>query len=282
MIQLTLDYTPPLAWQHMLNFWQFRTLNGIDWVRDGHYGRTFCYQQQPGWFEVRVLNGRQLQLNLHYAADTDTKLLIANIRRLLDLDVDIQQVEYCLSQHRLFRQGFIPGLRIPGVWDAWEAGVRAILGQQVSVAGARTQLNRLVSALGEPLGEPLVEPLDVQLEIPSDGPKYLFPSPETVLASSLDMIKVPQLRRESLLALAGLMIEQPNAAPEQWLSIKGIGPWSINYAKLRGLSEPDIWLAGDLGIKKALQQTETVADDLNLLSPWRSYATFQLWFSLGA
>jgi AraC family transcriptional regulator, regulatory protein of adaptative response / DNA-3-methyladenine glycosylase II len=267
MIQLSLNYTPPIAWQSMLNFWRARTLTGIDWVRDGSYGRTFYHQQQPGWFEVSELNANQLQLKVRLATDTDRQGLILKIRRLLDLDVDIQQVELCLSQHSLFSQGYIPGLRIPGVWDTWEAGVRAILGQQVSIAGARTQLNRLVQALGVPL----------------DDTERLFPTPQAVLASNLEMIKVPQLRRSSLTALAALLVEQPFAAPEQWLNIKGIGPWSVNYAKLRGLSETDIWLAGDLGIKKALQQTTPAAvNDLNLLAPWRSYATLQLWFSLGA
>lgn len=265
MIQLNLNYTPPIAWQPMLNFWRTRTLTGIDWVREGCYGRTFYHQQQPGWFEVSELNANQLQLELHYGADIDRQSLIFTIRRLLGLDIDIQQVERCLSQHSLFRQGYISGLRIPGVWDTWEAGVRAILGQQVSVAGARTQLNRFVQALGVPL----------------DDNKRLFPTPQAVLTSNLAMIKVPLLRRASLTALATRMVEQADSSPEQWLTIKGIGPWSVNYAKLRGLSEPDIWLAGDLGIKKALQQTNSAVDDLNLLAPWRSYATLQLWFSLG-
>ena len=175
------------------------------------------------------------------------------------------QVEQQLTAHALFQQRFISGLRIPGLWCQWEAGVRAVLGQQVSVAGARTQLNRLVQALGVDIGEG----------------KKLFPPPEAVATSDLQMIKVPQARRETLKALANYVIATPDAAPETWLSIKGIGPWTINYARMRGLSDSDIWLGGDLGVQKALAQHNATANGSDSLAPWRSYATLQLWFSLG-
>ena len=175
------------------------------------------------------------------------------------------QIEQQLCSQPLFNGGIISGLRIPGVWNSWEAGVRAILGQQVSVAGARTQLNRLVQALGEPLHHD----------------KRLFPTPQALLNSDLQMIKVPQARRDTLKALAQAVISQPDAAPEHWLSIKGIGPWTVSYARLRGLADSDIWLSGDLGVQKALAKAGANGDS-TALAPWRSYATLQLWFSLGA
>jgi AraC family transcriptional regulator of adaptative response / DNA-3-methyladenine glycosylase II len=93
------------------------------------------------------------------------------------------------------------------------------------------------------------------------------------------MIKVPQARRDTLRSLAQAMLKNPDADPAEWLSIKGIGPWTISYAKMRGMSESDIWLAGDLGIQKALQQRTAPITEA-MLSPWRSYATLQLWFNL--
>ncbi|WP_445771850.1 DNA-3-methyladenine glycosylase 2 family protein [Rheinheimera sp.] len=264
VLQLTLSYRPPLAWQQMLDFWRNRTLDGIDWVDEQRYGRSFCFMQQPGWFEVTPGKDNQLQLVLHWRGEQGLFSLIKQLRRLLDLDANMQPIEQQLSSHSLFKQGIISGLRIPGVWNSWEAGVRAVLGQQVSVAGARTQLNRLVQALGQPLPDN----------------KRLFPTPQAVVHSDLQMIKVPQARRETLTALAQFVLQYPDADPEQWLAIKGIGPWTINYARLRGLSQTDIWLGGDLGVQKALAKAGG-NDDISLLAPWRSYATFQLWHSLG-
>lgn len=264
-IELELSYRPPLAWQAMLAFWQARTLDGVDWVNGNRFGRTFSYLQQAGWFDVAPKSNNSMTLRLFWPGKQGLFALLQHIRRLLDLDANMLQVEQQLTAHALFQQRFISGLRIPGLWCQWEAGVRAVLGQQVSVAGARTQLNRLVQALGVDIGEG----------------KKLFPPPEAVATSDLQMIKVPQARRETLKALANYVIATPDAAPETWLSIKGIGPWTINYARMRGLSDSDIWLGGDLGVQKALAQHNATANGSDSLAPWRSYATLQLWFSLG-
>jgi AraC family transcriptional regulator, regulatory protein of adaptative response / DNA-3-methyladenine glycosylase II len=266
VIELELSYRPPLAWQSMLSFWQARTLAGIDWVDGQRYGRTFTYLQQPGWFEVFPCRDSSLTLQLHWPGKQGLFALVQQLRRLLDLDANMLQIEQQLSLHPIFSAGLIAGLRIPGLWDTWEAGVRAILGQQVSVAGARTQLNRLVQALGEDIG----------------ADKKLFPLPQALLNSDLQMIKVPQARRDTLKALASAVLAQPDAEPEQWLKIKGIGPWSVSYARLRGLSDSDIWLGGDLGVQKALARSDNSHCPHDSLAPWRSYATLQLWFSLGA
>ncbi|MDX3773670.1 AlkA N-terminal domain-containing protein [Chromatiaceae bacterium AAb-1] len=267
VIELSLSYRPPLAWQAMLDFWQKRTLQGVEWVNGLTYGRTFIWQQQAGWFEVSPKEPNQLQLKLHWPSEQGLFSLIRQLRRLFDLDADINLIEQQLQQHPLFQHGIISGLRIPGIWDSWEAGVRAVLGQQVSVAAARTHLNRLVDALGSPL--------------PGSG-KIVFPSPAAVMHSELAMLKMPQRRKDTLRALATYMLQYPQAEPEQWLAIKGIGPWTVNYARMRGTGYSDIWLGGDLGIQKALQQL--APDNIistDTLAPWRSYATFQLWFNTG-
>lgn len=262
---LDLSYRPPLAWDTMLQFWQARTLTGVDWVNGKQYGRTFSYLQQAGWFEVAPKAGNSLTLTLYWSGQHGLSSLIQQLRRVLDLDANMLQIEQQLACHPLFNKGLISGLRIPGLWNSWEAGVRAILGQQVSIAGARTQLNRLVQALGQPITRD----------------KILFPAPQAVLASDLHMIKVPALRRQTLRDLAAFVLTEPDVSPEQWLGIKGIGPWTVNYARMRGLGDSDIWLAGDLGVQKALARTENAKADNQTLAPWRSYATFQLWFQTG-
>ena len=262
LIQLELSYRPPFAWSTMLGFWQRRAVNGVEWCTKHSYGRTFEWQQQQGWFTVQAGNGNSLQLQLYWPAGKELWSLIKHIRRVLDLDADCHLIEQQLLAHPWFRQGIISGLRIPGIWSIWEAGVRAILGQQVSVAAARTHLNRLVSALGAPI------------EASSD--KVVFPSPAAVAGSDLLMLKLPDARRHTLRSFAQLMLEQPDCPPQQWLTIKGIGPWTVNYASMRGQQQTDIWLAGDLGIRKAMQQQSGDASDFTL-APWRSYATLQLW-----
>lgn len=275
-ITLELTYRPPLAWHLLLEFWQLRTLSGLEWLDGERYGRLIDWPpgegQQHGWFEVSPLPGKHaLQLKLQWS-DHETLLpVVKHIRRLLDLDADLQVIEQHL--HRHLGDMVKPGLRIPGVWSAWEAGIRAILGQQVSIAGARAQLNRLVV-----LGSHQTMPGAV-----TSGNEALqwrhFPTPAEVCADELLMLKIPAARRQTLLALAHVMNETPNLHPDQWLPIKGIGPWTVAYACMRGLSETDIWLGGDLGIQKALAR-QHANFDCNALSPWRSYATLQLWFGL--
>lgn len=290
--ELILDYTPPLDWPAQIEFWQQRTLAGVEWVDGLRYGRTFsiefiaefdkakhltaCKQsleplqvnlqstyQCQGYFELAPHSDTKLHLSLHCSSIPHHQLpkLIANIRRLADLDAPMDQIEQRL-QHA-FGANYCQGLRIPGLWTSFEAAVRAILGQQISVQGARTQLNRLVSELGLPLPH-------------SD--KKLFPSPYELMQSDLQMIKVPQARRQTLKTLAQFVLENPRSTPNDWLAIKGIGPWTVAYAQMRGLGMRDIWLAGDLGIKKALLQQENFTPES--ISPYRSYATFQLWRGL--
>lgn len=271
LLSLELAYRPPLAWSHLLQFWQARTLDGMEWQKDNCYGRTFSLEARQGWFEVSPDPSKSvLQLLLYWPYPDGLAQVIHKLRRLLDLDADMQQIDNLLA--KVFQDAYIPGLRIPGVWDHWEAAVRAVLGQQVSVAGARSQLNRLCSALGEPIPGAIS---------PEESPLRTFPTPHAVLASDLAMIKVPAARRETLKALAQAVVSNPDADPADWLTIKGIGPWTISYAKMRGLSDSDIWLAGDLGIQKALKQRSSPITDV-MLMPWRSYATLQLWFNLPA
>lgn len=276
LLELELNFRPPLNFALLLGFWRQRSLTGVEWLNGDSYGRSFSWPQIPvertcagsvaqarsGWFEVRIKTEHSLALTLHWPYPDGLTQVVAHIRRLLDLDADLLTVEQTLQP--MFGEALKSGVRIPGVWSAWEAAVRAVLGQQVSVAGARTQLNRLVEALSATV---------------PDSDKKLFPTPAQLLASDLQMLKVPQARRDTLKALAAAVLATPDANPDSWLAIKGIGPWTVAYSKMRGLSDSDIWLAGDLGIQKALQQRAHPIDPASL-SPWRSYATLQLWFGL--
>lgn len=262
LLQLDLPYRPPLHWPLMLAFYQARTLEGMEWVDGTTYGRTIYWPlhqpQHYGWFEVTPHPDQpQFQLLLHWPDASSLQAVVHHIRQMLDLDADSQTID----SHFAAVEGFAvhAGLRLPGLWSPFEAAVRAVLGQQVSIAGARTQLNRLLQGIAT-------------TALP-DG-RRRFVTPSELATSTLDMIKVPQARRATLNALGAAVQQEPQAAPTSWLAIKGIGPWTVNYALMRGSGEPDVWLGGDLGIQKALK---TVAIEPAQFAPWRSYATLQLW-----
>jgi len=260
-LTLELPYRPPYNWPLMLAFYQNRTLTDMEWVDGQRYGRTIYWPlhapQHTGWFEVEPLQTKSaLRLRLVWPDAATLHPVVQRIRQLLDLDAD----SITIDQHVGLSLPLVhQGLRVPGLWSAFEAAVRAVLGQQVSIAGARTQLNRLLQG---------TESTEL-----TDG-KRRFISPKELAASELDMIKVPQARRDTLHALARYVIENPDSTPDSWLTIKGIGPWTVSYANMRGLQDPDVWLGGDLGIQKALANLSLKPD---ALAPWRSYATFQLW-----
>jgi AraC family transcriptional regulator of adaptative response / DNA-3-methyladenine glycosylase II len=267
---ITLAYRPPLNWEAMLAFWRKRSVSGIEWVDGESYGRTFTLQdsvtgaEAKGIFEVSPLPGTHaLQLNVQIDNPVLLKRLVARVRQILDLDADINLIEQQLSQVAGFKSLIKTGLRIPGIWHPFEAGVRAILGQQVSVAAARTHLERLVHGLAEC----------------DDNGRYFFPNARTIADSDLAMLKMPASRRETLQRFAHWYQQNGEHQPvESWLQLKGIGRWTVDYVQMRAHGHTDIWLAGDLGIKKALAHlNEGEVFNSEQLKPWRSYATFHLW-----
>lgn len=291
LLELTLPYRPPLDWGAMLAFWRKRCVAGIEWVSGECYGRTFnlrdasSHAEAKGVFEVEpIANAHALTLRVQIDNPVMLKALVTRVRQVLDLDADINLIETQLMAVPGFDHVVKTGLRIPGIWQAFEAGVRAILGQQVSVAAARTHLQRLVVELGEPVLAQSPAALTNQVE----QARYYFPTARAIAMSDLAMLKMPASRRETLRRFAEWYLHSGEHQPvANWLQLKGIGPWTVNYVQMRALGHTDIWLAGDLGIKKALVQINN--DDLAVqevfdsdrLKPWRSYATFHLWNYLG-
>ncbi|WP_428775025.1 DNA-3-methyladenine glycosylase 2 family protein [Vibrio sp.] len=253
--RMTLAYQGPLAWSQMLDFYRLRAIAAIEQVDDVSYQRRFQLQGSSGWFQIAP--GETGQLTVQFELDDVRQLrqLVARLRRMFDLDADVLSIE----QHL---QSLAPGLvkqsgwRIPGVWNAWEAGVRAILGQQVSVKAAIGQLNLLVDQL-------------------SVNGAEQFPSPDIVAQADVSFLKMPQSRKQTLVRLAQHLSAMPDSDPNEWLALKGIGPWTVSYAKLRGLSEPNAFLHSDLMVKKVLPQFDQLNEQS--ASPWGSYATFHCW-----
>lgn len=258
-LTLQLAYRTPFDWQHIRDFLQLRRIEGMEQVTDNSYARSFNIGDDCGWFRVThnpKARGFEVQLKLENLALLKT--VVGQIRRVLDLDLDPSVVESALLKSGVPASQIKQGIRIPGVWHPFEAGCRAILGQQISVKAAINLVTKLVHNLG------------LQSEF-----GYMFPSPEAVANSDLSFLGMPQRRRESIIAFAHYCHANPlNSDLQHWLNIKGVGPWTVAYAQMRGQSNPDIWLDTDLVVKKQLQQFNI---DAQLASPWRSYLTFQLW-----
>lgn len=271
-IQLKLYYRPPFNWPYMQKLLRARAIKGLEWWDENTYGRTFNWLGSIGSFTATHINDKNM-FNVSIELDNlkHLKNIVNNIRRILDLDVDMQAVEKDLQQS--FIDGFTlnTGIRLPGIWNMFEAGIRAILGQQISVTAARDLVETLVSKLGAKVGD-------------ENSERYLFPSPQAIASSELDFFKMPGSRKQTLRNLAQHFIENelPND-PQAWIKLKGIGPWTVEYAQLRGLSDPDIFLGGDLGVKKSIENLKNQFKPGFLpeqVSPWRSYLTFQLWSQL--
>jgi AraC family transcriptional regulator of adaptative response / DNA-3-methyladenine glycosylase II len=162
-----------------------------------------------------------------------------------------------------------PGLRMPGTVDGGELAIRAVLGQQVSLAAARTLAGRLVAMAGEPLDEPV------------GSLTHLWPQPEAIaeVAGSLPM---PRPRQRSVAALAtalvdGLRLEPGDDAREQLRELPGIGPWTAEYIAMRALGDPDAWLPTDLGVRHGLARIGATAAAAESWRPHRAHAVRHLW-----
>lgn len=263
-LTLKMYYRPPYNWALMQNILAGRVVSGLEWCDEKSYGRTFNWCGSVGNFTAtHNADKNMFEVNIELGEVKHLKAIVNNIRRILDVDVDLEAVEHDLQQCLPNDFPFRTGVRIPGIWNMFEAGIRAILGQQISVVAARNLVSTLVANLGD-----------------SQGGSYFFPSPESIAGSELEFLKIPGSRKQTLRNLAQHYIVHENPdEPENWLKLKGIGPWTVDYAQLRGLSDPDIFLGGDLGVKKALIKSGSKYEP-EQASPWRSYLTFQLWSQL--
>ncbi|CAK2462283.1 AraC family transcriptional regulator, regulatory protein of adaptative response / DNA-3-methyladenine glycosylase II [Vibrio crassostreae] len=253
---IQLGFHGPLDWKHLLAFYRRRMIEGLEEVGEDYYQRTVNVNGSKGWFQATLAKDNRLDIEFELDDISHLRSLIANIRRMFDLDVDIAKVEAFFEtiDPNLVAKS---GIRIPGVWNPWEAGVRAILGQQVSVIVAIGQLNLLVKELSDA------------------SEKAYFPTPKQIAEADVSFLRMPGSRKETLKRFAEYMVDNEAEHPSKWIELKGIGPWTIQYALLRGLSEPNHLLVGDLVVKKFIEHRPAI--NTQSVSPWGSYATFHCW-----
>ncbi|WP_411155932.1 DNA-3-methyladenine glycosylase family protein [Microbacterium sp. NIBRBAC000506063] len=225
---------------------QARALAGVEVAGPDHYARTLALPGGPAWFRVRR-QGATLRLSARLAALSDLPVLVARVRRLFDLDADPLAVDAALSVHAELAPlvARVPGIRVPGTADPHEMLIRAMVGQQVSVAAARTALSRLAAELGETVPE-------------REGCDRLFPTMAAIAAHGGEVLRGPAARIRSIVHAAGLLANgelslttgDDNAAQRAaLLALPGIGPWTADYVRMRVTGDPDVFLPGDVAVR---------------------------------
>jgi AraC family transcriptional regulator of adaptative response / DNA-3-methyladenine glycosylase II len=269
-LTLWLPVKPPYAWDELLSFLAARAIPGVEHVEDGVYRRS----AGGGVVEVRP-GPRRLELTFPASSAAAARDTATRARRLFDTGADPAAIGKTLARDPALAAAVKarPGLRVPGAWDGFEIAVRAVLGQQVSVARASALAGKLVAAWGAPLAAPA-------------GPvTHAFPSPRAIAEAGGDelarVLGMPRARGRALAAIAAAVEEGTISldAPdrERLVALPGVGPWTAEYLALR-LGEPDAFPAGDLGLRRALSLTEReLAARAEAWRPFRGYAALHLW-----
>jgi AraC family transcriptional regulator, regulatory protein of adaptative response / DNA-3-methyladenine glycosylase II len=276
-ITLRLAFRAPMDLGATLEFIGARAIPGVESFVDGVYTRVVRAPGGPALVSCSA-GSDAVHCRVRLTDQRDLVAVVARMRRLLDLDADPTAVDDMLSGDPalapLVRKR--RGLRSPGAVDGFEMAVRAIVGQQVSVAGARTLLGRIAAEHGA---------------VAFDGePWLLFPAADAFASTDPATLPMPRARAATLHAVAralddGDLTLDPGADRTHeraaLLELPGIGPWTADYLAMRALADPDVLLATDLGVRKSAAALDITLDDGHpTWAPWRSYATHQLWAAL--
>ncbi|NOX92909.1 MAG: helix-turn-helix domain-containing protein [Gammaproteobacteria bacterium] len=290
-IVLPMSYVAPYNWPSMISFLKTRAIPGVEWVdRQNRYHRSIALEGYQG--TVRVAfdeHKRCLRATIRFPRVSSLAFIISRLRRVFDLTADPVAIDTHLATDPRLASLIAarPGLRVPGAWDGFELGIRAILGQQISVGAATTLAGKLVSRYGEPL--------DASLK--TEGLSHVFPSPKRLAVADLRSLGMPGTRARALSALSEAVLESPNmfsasqppdVTLERLKTLPGIGDWTSQYILMRALCEPDAFPAADIGLMRAMATKNgrrptpaTLLQQAEIWRPWRAYAALHLWASEG-
>ncbi|MGH9187550.1 MAG: AlkA N-terminal domain-containing protein [Acidimicrobiales bacterium] len=280
---LRLPFRGPLDWPAMLAYLARRAIPGVEHVTADVYRRTVVVDGGPGVLELLPGAADHLLLRAHLPHWAGLIHVVERARRLFNLDADLEEAARHLGEDQTIGQLLAarPGLRVPGTWDPFEIGVRAIVGQQVSVAGATTIMARLVERHGT--------------KVPGLGPlglTHTFPPAHRLAVGDLDGLGLTRARGEAVRAFARAVAEDEirvdrSLSLDQFVSsitsVPGLGPWTAHYIALR-LGERDAFPAADLGLRRALAKpippsTAALTELADRWRPWRSLAAIHLWMA---
>jgi len=286
--ELQLAYRPPFDWESMLEFYSKRSISGVENVSGSTYRRSYAVQALQGAAEgtVEIFPAGNCLTVRVTGPPIGLSQVATQVRATFDLGSDPLVISEHLSADPLISAlaRNHPGARIPGSWDPFEAAVRAVVGQQISVKAA-------VGLLGE-----IVRLCGTRLDAPRGSIGFLFPTPQQLSSADLSSVGMPGARRKALESVANAWTSvQENRyrgleeLTEALCSIPGVGPWTAQYTALRGFLEPDAIPVTDLGIRAAVGRllglggpatAQEVATRSKQWRPWRGYAAVLLWGSL--
>ena len=279
-----LNFTRPFDWDFLLIFHRARALPGVEQVAGNSYRRTVRCDDYLGRMQITLAADTALELRLSPHDSSALSQLIPRVRRAFDLDADPAPIAAHLAQdpHLAKLLARRPGLRVAGSVDGFEQAVRAILGQQISVTAARDLGGRLAARWGTPLAADEDEAL-----------RYVFPTPATLAQADVASLGMPRRRGAAVAQLAARIAEDPavlereaslEASIAKLVALPGLGPWTAHYIAMRVLREADAFPASDIGLLRALTDTQGQRPSpAELLAraepwrPWRAYAAQHLW-----
>jgi AraC family transcriptional regulator of adaptative response / DNA-3-methyladenine glycosylase II len=283
-LTVPLPFVPPFHPDTVFGHLVATAVPGVEEWRDGAYR---CTLRLPGGPGVAALQppapaSAAVPCTLRLTAPGDAAAAVAICRRILDLDADPVAVDAPLAADDLLAPlvAAAPGRRVPGTAHPEEFALRAVLGQQVSTAAARTHAARLVAAYGEPVDDP------------AGGLTHLFPAPAVLAGADPSALALPAARRVTFLRLARDLADghidlspgaDPGAALAALTALPGIGPWTAGTVAMRALRDRDAFLPGDLGVRLAAQRLALPSSPGALTRraegwrPFRAYAVQHLW-----
>ncbi len=287
-LSLRLPFRGPLLPDSLFGHLAATGVPGVEEWRDGAYRRTLRLPHGPGLVELTPPQNPALPVTGHIPCRLrltdlrDLQVAINRCRWLLDLDADPRAIDDALAGDPLLAPlvAVAPGRRVPRTTDGDEFAVRAVLGQQVSTAAARTHAGRIVAAVGDPI------------EDPDGGLTHLFPSTKALADLDPDSLAMPGSRRRTLAALVSALADgrldlSPGAdrdcARAELDDLPGFGPWTVEMIAMRALGDPDAFPATDLGVRQAAAALGLPDAPLGLVArsaawrPWRAYAVQHLW-----
>jgi AraC family transcriptional regulator, regulatory protein of adaptative response / DNA-3-methyladenine glycosylase II len=281
-IALRLPYRTPLDAGALFRFLGARAVPGVEAGDAAVYRRTLRLPHSAGTVELQPRDG-YIACRLRLGDVRDLAASVHRCRRLLDLDADPIAIDSALTSDPFLGPlvTAAPGLRVPGTVDGDELALRAVVGQQISVKGARTITARLVAEFGKPL------------TVPIDGLTHVFPEPAVIADADLSQIGMPAAKQATLRALSSalasgeIVLDSGTDRAEtraRLMELPGVGPWTASYIGVRALGDPDEFMGTDLGVRRAAIELG-IDGDLETISrawkPWRAYAQQHLWRSLG-
>jgi AraC family transcriptional regulator of adaptative response / DNA-3-methyladenine glycosylase II len=280
-VRLDLPFRAPLCPDNLFGHLIATAVPGVEEWRDGAYRRTLRLPHGPGIVALRPGRDR-IAAELRLTDARDEAAAISGCRRLLDLDADPTAVDGLLRRDPLLAPHIArhPGRRVPGTVDGAEFAVRAVLGQQVSTAAARTLAGRLVRAHGEPVDDP------------AGGLTHVFPSSGALAALDPEALAMPRARRRTLVELVAALADgkltldadgDRDHTRERLRRLPGFGPWTVEVIAMRALGDPDAFLPTDLGVRLAARELGLPTTPAALVRhaarwrPYRAYAVQYLW-----